>query len=160
MNANAATLLLASIFIGLAASPIGAATSSKEEGAANARAKDITFDDIKFHMDDPKSRLFKRSMLTEKIEKLEGKNLRVRGFILPPSTRTLTGFVLTRDNKECCFGPGAALYDCVIVEMEQGSTTEYTTRPVAVEGKFSIKEWVHSDGKHLSIYYIRAKVVK
>lgn len=159
MNGKIAVVLIAAVLAAIVPSPIGAETSAKEE-AADQRAKDITFDHIKFQMDDPKSRLFKRSMLTEKIEKLDGKNLRVRGFILPPPTRTLSSFVLTRDNKECCFGPGAALYDAVIVELEQGLTTEYTTRPVTVEGKFSIKEWVGGDGKHLSIYYIRAKAVK
>jgi hypothetical protein len=159
MNGKFAAILLGAVVTAIVPTPIGAETSGKEE-VAEQRAKDITFDDIKFHMDDPKGRLFKRSMLTEKIEKLDGRNLRVRGFILPPPTRTLSSFVLTRDNKECCFGPGAALYDAVIIEMEPGLTTEYTTRPVTVEGRFSIKEWIAGDGKHLSIYYIRAKAVK
>ena len=47
-------------------------------------------------------------------------------------------FVLVRDNQECCFGPGAALFDCVIVEMVPGRTTDFVTRPVTVEGRFKI----------------------
>ena len=136
------------------------ASQTRAADADNTKPKDLTFDSIKFKMDDPKSRLFKRSMLTESIEKLDGKPIKIRGFILPTPTTKLTGFVLVRDNMECCFGPGAALYDCVIIKMETGKTAEYTIRPVAVEGTFTIKEWVGPDGKHLSIYHIEAKEVK
>jgi hypothetical protein len=159
MNARTFAICLAAVWTASVPTTIGAETSSKDD-ASQQRAKDITFDDIKFHMDDPKGRMFKRSMLTEKIEKMEGKNFRVRGFILPTPTRKLSSFVLMRDNQECCFGPGAALYDAIIIELEQGQTTDFTLRPVTVEGKFSIKEWVGGDGKHLSIYYMRAKSVK
>ena len=80
---------------------------ARADGPATSRVQDITFDTIKFEMKDPKSRKFKRSMLTEKIEKLEGKAIRIRGYILPTPTRKLSSFVLMRDNQECCFGPGA-----------------------------------------------------
>ena len=46
----------------------------------------------------------------------------------------LTVTVLVRDNLECCFGPGAALYDCVMVRMNPGKTTNFSIRPVTVEG--------------------------
>ncbi len=47
------------------------------------------------------------------------KNVRVRGFILPSFQQSgITQFVLVRDNQECCFGPGAALHDCVVVRHE------------------------------------------
>jgi hypothetical protein len=134
-------------------------TASGENGAA--RAADITFDTIKFEMKDPKSRKFKRSMLTEKIEKLDGKQIRIRGYILPSfKQKGIKQFVLVRDNMECCFGPGAALYDCVLVEMDGGKSIEYTVRPVAVEGKFTVNEVVGPDGVHLAIYHLVAKSVE
>jgi hypothetical protein len=117
------------------------------------KARDITFDTIKFEM--KKGMPFKRSMLSDEIEKLKGKRVRIRGFILPSfQQKGIKQFVLVRDNMECCFGPGAALYDCVLVEMDKDKTTSFTVRPVAVEGKFAIKEFKGPDGKHLAIYYL------
>ena len=68
--------------------------------------------------------------------------------------------MLVRDNMECCFGPGAALHDCIVVEMEKGATTDFTVRPVTVEGKFSIKQLDGPDGKTLAIYRLDGKSVK
>ena len=124
-----------------------------------AKPADVTFDDIKFEM--KKGDPFKRSMLTEGIEQMNGKPIRIRGYILPSfQQRGITQFVLVRDNMECRFGPGAALYDCVLVEMEPGKSTSFTVRPVAVEGVFSIKPFIGPDGKHLAIYHLRGLNVK
>jgi hypothetical protein len=119
----------------------------------DGRLVDCTFDDIKFPLE--KGDPFDRSLLTDRIEDLVGRRIRIRGFILPGFQQTgLTQFVLVRDNMECCFGPGAALYDCIVVEMDAGKTTEFSTRPVAVEGTFSIKELIGPDGSHLAIYHV------
>jgi hypothetical protein len=67
--------------------------------------------------------------------------------------------VLVRDNQECCFGPGAAIYDCILVEMKPGLTAEYSIRPVAVEGIFGIDE-VKSGDVHLAIYRLDAESVR
>jgi hypothetical protein len=61
---------------------------------------------------------------------------------------------------ECCFGPGAALHDCIHVVMTGGASTDYVVRPVTVEGVFSVKEVLGPDGKHLAIYHIDGKSVK
>jgi hypothetical protein len=123
------------------------------------KLRNITFDDIKFEM--KKGEPFKRSMLTKEIEKLHGKPIKIRGYILPSfQQRGITQFVLVRDNMECCFGPGAALYDCILVQMEKGKSTEYTVRPVAVTGIFSINEFKGPDGKHLAIYRMLGREVK
>ena len=139
--------------------------SEASKPAAEARPAaiaDITFDDIKFDIqpDEP----FKRSMLTEKIEKLGGRPIRIRGFILPSFKQTgLTQFVLVRDNLSCCFGPGAALYDCIVVEMKPGKSTDYSLYPVAVEGTFTIREFKDPsdpDGKVLAIYHLDGESVR
>jgi hypothetical protein len=106
---------------------------------------------------------FERSLLTPQIEELDGKPIRIRGYILPQSVFTQSGFnrfVLVRDNQECCFGPGAALFDAIVVEMEPGKTADYNIFPVAVEGKFQIKELKGPGGRHLAIYYMLASAVK
>ena len=50
---------------------------------------------------------------------------------------------------ECCFGPGAAIYDSIMVDMDEssGKTVKFTTRPVTVEGEFVVKELIGPDDK-------------
>ncbi len=126
---------------------------------SNDKTKDLTFDDIKFDIE--KDGRFKREMLTDKIEGLDGKPIKIRGYILPSFTQKgIKQFVLVRDNLECCFGPGAALYDCILVDMAPGKSASYTIRPVSVEGKFEISEFKGPDGKHLAIYRMVGEEVK
>ena len=102
---------------------------------------DIAFDDLQFDIE--KDAAFDKSKLTETIRFLDGRKVKLRGYILPSTLFKETNieeFVLVRDNQECCFGPGAALFDCVKVEMIPGKTTDFVTRPVTVEGKFVIDD--------------------
>ena len=100
-------------------------------------------------------------MLTPKIEQLFGKKIRIRGYIFPTlRQRGLKQFVLVRDNLECCFGPGAALYDCILVRMQASKTTEYTIRPVAVKGILRFEEFLGPEGKHLAIFCLDGEEVK
>lgn len=121
--------------------------------------RNISFDNVKFEM--TKGDPFERKMLTPEIEKLVGKKIRIRGWILPGGQATgLTDFVLVRDNMECCFGPMAALYDCMIVKMADGETTDFTTRAVAIDGVFDIREEKFPDGTWMAIYHLTAEKVK
>jgi hypothetical protein len=127
--------------------------------AAGDRDDDKTFDDLRFDIE--VGAPFHREMLTDEIKALDGQPIRIRGFILPtPQKRGIKQFVLVRDNQECCFGPGAALFDCILVEMKEGDTAEYTIRPVAVTGTFNIQEFKGPDGQHLAIYHIAGESVK
>lgn len=120
---------------------------------------DKTFDDIRFDIEPGQP--FHRKMLTAEIEAMAGQKIRIRGYILPTAQkRGFKQFVLVRDNQECCFGPGAALYDCIFVELEPGATAEFSIRPVAVEGKFDIREFIGPDGKHLAIYHLDGQSVQ
>jgi len=125
--------------------------------AAQARTADITFDHIKFDME--KGEAFDSAMLNDQIRALSGQPIRIRGYIHPGTVFTQTGirqFVLVRDNMECCFGPGAMLYDAIVVEMKPGRSTDFTSRPITVEGTFSVREVLDSQGKHLAIYHLQA----
>jgi hypothetical protein len=127
--------------------------------AGKKPTRDITFDTIKFDMQ--KDEPFKRSMITPAIQRLEDSRIRIRGYILPSFQQSgLTQFVLVRDNMQCCFGPGAALFDCIVVEMDSGQTTDFTTQPVAVEGVFKINELRNPEGKCLAIYHLQAHRVQ
>ena len=133
--------------------PLQTAKKSK-----SSKTQAISFDDIKFEMkiDDP----FDRSMLTKKITEYDGQKIKIRGYILPSFKQDgLTQFVLVRDNLECCFGPGAALYDCVMVEMQAGKSASYSVRPVTVEGGFKIVEWKDYDGVIRAIYHLDGDAV-
>jgi len=120
---------------------------------------DSSFDDIKFEIE--KTDPFDQSLLTPKIKELLGQRIRIRGYMFPTlKKRGLKQFVLVRDNLECCFGPGAALFDCILVHMNEGQTAEFSTRPIAVEGTFSVEEIVGPDGAHLAIYRLDGESAK
>lgn len=138
------------------------AEERKARDAARKRGE-ITFDDLKFDIE--KDGEFKKEMITKEIEELNKKTVKLRGFILPTSVFQQTGikkFVLVRDNQECCFGPGAALYDCVIIEMQPGKSATFSTRVVSVKGKFEIdsESFRYPDGGHYAIYKMTAEEVK
>ena len=118
-----------------------------------------TFDDINFDME--LTDTFHRSMLTPQIEETFGRKIRIRGYIFPTlKKRGLKQFVLVRDNLECCFGPGAALFDCILVHMAPGKTAEYSIRPVAVEGTFSFEEFTDHEGTVRAIYRLDGDAVQ
>ncbi|MBM4020646.1 MAG: DUF3299 domain-containing protein [Planctomycetes bacterium] len=124
-----------------------------------AAPREITFDDIKLEME--KGAPFTRELLPKRVTALPGSAIRIRGYILPSFQQTgLTQFVLVRDNQECCFGPGAALHDCIVVRMRPGKTADFSIRPVAVAGTFRIDELRAPDGSHLAIYALDGDDVK
>lgn len=120
---------------------------------------DTTFDTFKFDIqpDEP----FRREMIGAEIEALSGRRIRIRGYILPtPQKRGIKQFVLVRDNQECCFGPGAALYDCVLVNMQPGRTAQFSIRPVTVEGMFAVQVYYDFDDQAWAVYRLDAEVVR
>lgn len=130
--------------------PAASPTPDPPRRAATA-PREITFDDIKLDME--KGAPFTRDLLPKRVTALAGEPIRIRGYILPSFQQTgLTQFVLVRDNQECCFGPGAALHDCIVVRMRPGVTASFSIRPVAVAGTFRINELRAPDGTHLAIY--------
>ena len=136
--------------------------ATKARVAARKRGE-ITFDDLKFDIE--KDGDFKPEMITKELKELDKKTLTLRGFILPTSVFQQSGikqFVLVRDNQECCFGPGAAIYDCVWVEMAPGKTANFATRVVTVKGKFEIdtEKYQYPDGGYYAIYRMIAEEAK
>ena len=123
------------------------------------QVREITFDDLKLPLE--KGEPFDRGILPPAVDALQGQRVRIRGYILPSfQQRGITQFVLVRDNQECCFGPGAALHDCVVVRMRPGKTAEFSIRPVAVAGTFKIDELRAPDGSQLAIYALDGDEVK
>jgi len=138
------------------------ADERKAREAARKRGE-ITFDDLKFEIE--KDGEFKSEMITKSLKELDKKTFTIRGFILPTSVFQQSGikqFVLVRDNQECCFGPGALLYDCVIIEMAAGKSTSFATRVVTVKGKLEIdpESFMDPDGGCYAVYKMLAEEVK
>jgi hypothetical protein len=145
--------LLAALLLG-----VFSLTAIGADPKSDGKIKDLTFDDIKFDM--KKGDPFERSLLTKKIEDLSGATIRIRGYMLPSfQQKGITQFVLVRDNMQCCFGPGAALCDCIMVDLK-GTTTTFTVKPIAVEGTFKIEEFLDPDGNVLAIYHLEGTKVK
>ncbi len=138
-------------------SPLNDAQRSWEVDQKGIR--EISFDDIVFDMNDDTT--FSQALLPENVVSLKGQRIRIRGYILPSFQQTgLTQFVLVRDNMECCFGPGAALYDCIVVKMAPGRTADFSIRPVAVTGIFGIRELKGPDGNHLAVFALTGDSVQ
>ncbi len=137
----------------------GAASSEPAARPVSGPPREISFDDVKFDIE--KGAAFSRDLLPPRVESLERQRVRIRGYILPSFQQTgLAQFVLVRDNMECCFGPGAALYDCVVVHMLPGRTADFSIRPVAVTGTFRLEELRGPDGRHLAIYALDGEDVR
>ena len=165
MNGAQITLLLAFVLL----LPAAGCDSSAVVASSNAprpvrtvsasQTVDTTFNDLKFEME--KTDPFKRSLLTPKIEELFGSRIKIRGYMYPTlKRRGLTGFVLVRDNLECCFGPGAALFDCIRVQMHPDKTAEFSIRPITVEGVFKFEEFADVDGTTRAIYMLEQAAVE
>lgn len=136
----------------------GVTSTAQAAPSAPQRVREATFDDLKFEI--PIDTPFQRKLLTPQIEELFGTKIRIRGYMYPTlKRRGLTGFVLVRDNQQCCFGPGAALYDCMRVELEEDTTAKYSIRPIAVEGRLRYEPFTDLDGTTRAVYFLEAATV-
>ncbi|GAB4136555.1 MAG: hypothetical protein Tsb009_03680 [Planctomycetaceae bacterium] len=130
------------------------------EGPENAIR--VTYDDINLlkvlNMDPVLPDAHK--MFPDWLKNLDGKRIRIRGFMSPSFKSTgLTSFLMGRDNKACCFPGRAKIYDLFPVKLRDGVTTEYIqNRPFDVVGVFQIKPW-QEDGEWLRLYQIVDAVI-
>ena len=81
------------------------------------------------------------------LKALNGKRIRIRGFMSPTFEQTgLKAFLMGRDNQACCFPGRAKIYDLFLVRMRKGVTTEFIdNRPFDIVGIFSINALVEDD---------------
>ena len=99
-------------------------------------------------------------LMPQWLKNLNGKRVRIRGFMGPAFQSTgLRSFLMGRDNKACCMGPNAKVYDVFLVKMRKGVTTSYMpNRPFDVVGIFQIKPWIE-DGEVLQLYQMEDAIV-
>ena len=91
---------------------------------------------------------------------LNGKTVRIRGWMYPPNQETdIPAFLFVRDNQICCFGRMAKIYDKFGVKLREGVTTNYIQgRPFDVVGQMVVKS-VLLDGELFFLYKINDAVI-
>lgn len=151
-------VLLSVMLFGFLTVPVRAQDNTAVSTAVDNRGvQDLTFDDIKFDIEPDGE--YSSDLLTDEINALKGNRISLRGYILPSTKQSgITSFVLVRDNQECCFGPGAALYDCVLIKLQDDHSVDFTVRPVTVEGEFMIKEY-KVGGRVMAIFRMKDGIV-
>ncbi|MGC1276325.1 MAG: hypothetical protein WBC44_21690 [Planctomycetaceae bacterium] len=88
------------------------------------------------------------------LKELDGKTIRLRGFMYPSYQQEMNAFILTRDTGECCFGPNAKVYYLVGVKLKEGETVRYIgDRPFDVVGTFHIAPF-YNEGQWYQLYKI------
>lgn len=120
----------------------------------------ITFDHIILGMQ--KDVAFRPWMLNDEVKELEGQKISITGVMNGSglkSQKRLKEFVLLR-NAECKFGPGGQADHLAMVLMKDGSTIDYGTETVRVEGTLRIKPTTGSDGNTWSIYELEDATAK
>jgi hypothetical protein len=127
----------------------------KSEGPEGARR--VSYDDIDLlkvlNMDPVPANA--DTMMPAWLKGLEGKRIRIRGFMYPPFQATgIHAFGLARDNQICCFGRNPKIYDLFDVLLRDGVTTYFVpNRPFDVVGVFHIRPEVEQ-GKLYRLYEI------
>ncbi|MBB01337.1 MAG: hypothetical protein CMJ47_01700 [Planctomyces sp.] len=132
----------------------------RSEGAENALR--VTFDDIDLlkvlNMEPVPEDAVKQ--FPDWLAQLEGKRVRIRGFMFPTLSQTgITYFQHVRDNEICCFGRTPKVYDRISTVLREGETTNYIQgRPFDVVGTFRIDP-VYEDGEWLQLYLLEDAIV-
>lgn len=140
------------------ATATGEARTFKVEGPENAIR--VSFDDVDLlkvmNLDPVPADAPER--LPKWLKELDGKRIRVRGFMYPPFQDTdIRGFVLARDNQICCFGRTPKEYDLVDIFLRKGVSTHYIqNRPFDVVGVFRIKSEIE---KYTAMYELDDAIV-
>lgn len=121
--------------------------------------EDITWQRLDIGME-PDS-VYQPWMLTTSIKVLEGKPVRIKGFMNGAVfTRTnIRNFHLMRE-KECPFGPGGQAHHAIEVELQGKARVDFTTEELTVEGIFSVVPMTGENGKTWSIYRIAGTSVR
>lgn len=101
-------------------------------------------------------------LMPEWLKGLNGKQIRIRGFMYPCFVDSgIEIFLLARDNEICCFGRSPKVYDLIKVTMRDGLTTDYIQgRPFDVIGTFHIAEQAETEeGALPKLYRIENAIV-
>lgn len=128
---------------------------SVEQTAVDPRAiEEISFDDLNLQLQ--ADVVFRPFMLTDRARELDGRQVRISGYMLPYTQREgITNFVLLR-NTECKFGTGGQADHLINVTMDEGGETSYRASPIQVDGRLEIAPYQGPDGNTWYIFELNA----
>jgi hypothetical protein len=100
-------------------------------------------------------------MLTTAIKVLEGKPVRIRGWMHGAvfQRSNIRNFHLMRE-KECPFGPGGQAHHAIEVVMQGTQRADFSVDEMTVEGIFRVVPVTGENGKTWSLYRIEGTAVK
>ena len=103
--------------------------------------------------------------IPQEIADLEGQKVFIKGYIRPDSMRVRTnakGFLLVRDNNQCCFGDVSKVkyYDQVIVAMQGSLSVDYTSRILRMGGTLHVHPENIDRGPGAPVFTLDADYVK
>jgi hypothetical protein len=120
----------------------------------------ITYDDLNIESLQPDT-LFENWMLTQRVRDLDGKRVRISGFMCGGtifSNTNIKQFVLLRE-KECPFGRGGQAHHAIAVSL-QGSPATFTANELTIEGVLSVRPFTGENGCTWSLYAIDAATLR
>jgi len=89
---------------------------------------------------------------------LVGQDVFIKGYMWNNRTGSgLTGFVMLKDNGKCCFGGDPALYDMMVVRMQDEQTVDYMEGLISVAGKLQADP---DAGPEDPVYVLEATMVE
>jgi hypothetical protein len=137
---------------------ISAPPASVAAAPGGGRVIPITFDDLQLEMKEDS--VFDPGLLTPRVKQLDGQRVRIRGFIFPSIFQQsgITRFPLVK-NTQCKFGPGGVAHHIIVVDLQPGLSTSFTVRPIAVEGRLTVRPWNGPDGKTWTVYHMAGEKV-
>ena len=120
---------------------------------------------VTFRLPAEARREFNAEKLPDRIRDLDGKRLRIRGYIWPPSVfaNEVKDFCLTGEVKNNTVviraGKRAPLDACMHVRLKRGKA-RVTWGPIAVTGTFHIRPRKNKDGEIVLVYFFDADSVE
>jgi hypothetical protein len=140
------------------AEPPSRAGNPRGDASGESEAIEIVFEDIQLPIQ--ADMVFRPFMMTERVKELDGKRIRIHGYMLPDSkTKGIKQFVLLK-NTECKFGPGGQADHLINVLMTDGVAAKYRDDPISVEGVLKINPFQGPDGNTWSIYDLACDLVE
>lgn len=111
---------------------------------------EISFDDLNISIQ--ADIVFRPWMLNDRVKELDGKRVRIAGYMLPGiSAEQIGEFVLLR-NTECKFGPGGQADHLLNATLRKDETTSFSIQPIQIDGTLKVSPYEGPDGNTWSIY--------
>lgn len=153
-------LLLVAILGGCfapAAQPVGVSEPGVSEAPATVARPDpnavvaISYDDLNLPMEP--DTLFQEWMLTQRVRDLDGKRVRIKGYMCGAvqfTSSNIKRFIMLRE-KECPYGPGGQAHHVIAVSLNKASA-RFTDSIITVEGVLSVRPFTGDNDKTWAVY--------